>query len=259
MGDQSFPFVEGAFGPFAAPTVPASFHTGDNKGQVFYVNASEGGTDDVGTPYPVVDEKISFSTLQGAIDTCVSSRGDTIYVKRNETVTETVTFNKTGIRVIGQSFGMTPRSRGEFQVLLADSTFTDGPVATITSPCYIENIGFASRDTGATFFSGAAALIGGLATALPFGVHLKHCRFPKWGLSNRIGLSVEGSSNCLIEDCEFEGAFASGIYIQGALGHLQIKGCNFNLCTYAITCGSFSDAGVNTQLMIGPGNVTVTP
>jgi hypothetical protein len=180
-------------------------------------------------------------------------------VKRSETVSSTVTANKTGIHIIGCDLGMNPLSMGEYQALLAASTFTDGPVLTVTSPCRIRGMGFASRDTGATFYSGAAVLIGGLATALPFGVHMEYCRFPKWGLDNRIGLSIEGSSNVLIDLCDFEGAFASGIYVQGACGHLQIARSRFNLCTYSITHGDFSDAGVNTQLFYGPGNVTVSP
>lgn len=226
-------------------------------GKTFYVNPGGGGADDIDVPWFLVDEVSCFSTLQGAIDTCVSSRGDVIYVKRGgETVTSTVNFNKTGISVIGQMWGMNPFARGEFAALLAATSFTDGPVATITSPCFIYGLGFASRDTGTTFFSGAAALIGGLATASPFGVHMKACRFPKWALDNRIGLAIEGSSDCLIEECDFEGVgndFDSGIYIQGGLQNLVIRNNHFRDCTYAVTMGAF--AGGGPHFMLGPGNV----
>ena len=230
-------------------------------GKVFFVNANSGAAArNFERPWFDVDGQRVFSTIQEAIDTCVSSRGDIIWVARGgHEVTETVAFNKTGISVIIQGWGMSPYAQGEYNAIYAATSFTDGPVATITAPCYIYGLGFASRDTGATFWSGAAALIGGLGTAGPFGVHLHACRFPKWGYDNRIGLAIEGSSNCLIEECDFEGAFASGIYVQGACGHLTLRHNHFALMTNAITHGAFSDAGVNTQMFYGPGNVTVSP
>jgi hypothetical protein len=197
-------------------------------------------------------------TWQSAIDACVADKGDVIVaMNAGAEVSAAVNFNKAGIRVLAMDYGLSPLSGGEYTSIYAAASFTDGPVANITQPCFIQGIAFAGRDTGATFYSGAAALIGGLATALPFGVHLKGCRFPKWGLDNRIGLAIEGSSNCMVDECDFEGAFDSGIYVQGAAGHLRVRKCHFCLATYAITHGAFSDAGVNTQMEYGPGNVTV--
>ncbi len=207
-----------------------------------------------------VFEANTQALLTTAIGASGSGNGDVILLPRGGIeVTSSIAFNMSGIRVIAADDGMAPYARGEFNGIFAASSFTDGPAATITAPCSIEGVSFASRDTGATFFGGAACLIGGLATALPFGVHLKNCRFPKWGLSNRIGLAIEGSSNCLIEDSDFEGAFGAGIYVQGAIGHLTLRNNHFCLATYAIEHGQFSDAGVNTQLFYGPGNVTVGP
>lgn len=227
-------------------------------GRTFYVNTnSASAARNQDRPWFDVDGVTVFSTLQDAIDACVASRGDIIYIARGtETVTETVNFNKTGITVMVQSFGGPRHVMGEYTALLADSTFTDGPVATITAPCTIIGLGFAGRDTGATFYSGAACLIGGLATASPYGVHMLDCRFPKWGLDNRMGLAIEGSSDCLIEHCSFEGvgtAFETGIYVQGACQNLQIKNNYFRDCTYAVTFGAF--AGGGPHIMLGPGNV----
>ena len=258
--DQNFPFADGAYGPFAAPIVPRQFHAGI-QGNEFYVNATEGGTDDVDIPWPKVDNKICFDSMQGAVDATVSNRGDTIWMKRSEEISSPVLFNKTGIRVIAQNFGMAPGARGEYQALYAASTLTGDPVAVISAGCYIEGIGFASEDAGTSFWEGAALLIGGAGTAAPFGVHLKHCRFPHWGMDNRYGLSIEGSSDCLIEGCDFQGGatdFVSGIYVQGACANLEVRDCRFRDCDYAITQGSFSDAGVNTAL-IYKGNVVCTP
>jgi hypothetical protein len=264
MGDQNFPFAEGAYGPFAAPIVPSRFHPGDTQGQVFYVNANATGADDVDDPWPEVDETICFSTLQAAINACVDNRGDTIYVKKGgEVVTSTVLFDCPGIRVITQRYGMAPSMRGEFTSIYS-TTLTGDPTAIISQPCYIEGLGFVGADAGTTFYSGAALLLrvdaASAATTKPWGVHLNQCRFPGWSLGQTCGLAMDGGTNVLIEDCYFEdAAFTHGIYIQGAAGHVQIKDCHFCLGTYAIKFGAFSDAGVNTQLEIGPGNVTVTP
>jgi len=255
-------FTGGPFGTVAADSaalVPASI-----SGKVFYVNANAGGTDDKDAPWPDVDGVLCFSTLQAAIDACVDGRGDTIYVKRGgEAVTTAVNFNCAGIRVIAQRFGMNPSARGEYTSIYS-TTITDGPCAIISKYCYIEGLAFAGADaTGSTtgFFAGAALKIGDGSTNV-YGVHLKQCRFPKWDLDNSHGISIDGTadvSNVLIEECEFEGAFASGIYVEGSVGHLQIKNCTFALCTYAIETGQFYAAGIYTQLIIGPGNVTITP
>ncbi len=264
MPTQNFPFAEGAFGPFGAPDVPQQFHIPGVQGAVFFVNANAGGTDDVSSPWPIVDNSICFNTLQGAIDACVANRGDTIYIKQGgETVTSTVLFNKAGIRVIVQRLGMAPSMRGEFTAIFS-TTLTGDPTALISQPCYIEGLGFVGADTGTSFFEGAALLLRvdatSSATAKPFGVHLNQCRFPGWSLGNTSGIAMDGGTNVLIEDCYFEdAAFTHGIYMQGVVGHVQIKDCHFSLGTYAIKCGSFSDAGVNTQLEIGPGNNTIAP
>ncbi|KKL84679.1 hypothetical protein LCGC14_1962310 [marine sediment metagenome] len=189
-----------------------------------------------------------YFTMQSAIDACVDNRGDIILKARGgEEVTSTVNFNKAGIRVVSVGPTMAPLAQGEFHSIYADAAFVDGPVATFTADrCVVDGLGFVSRDTGATFWSGAAALIGGGADANPFGVHLVNCRFPKWGLDNRIGLAIEGSSDVLIEHCGFEGVgsnFETGIYVQGATANLTVEGCVFRDCTYGITHGAFAGGG----------------
>jgi hypothetical protein len=235
---------------------------GGPGGRTFYVNSNIGLARNIGRPWYDVDGDLVFDNLQDAIDACVDSRGDVIYVARAGYETSaTINFNKTGISVIGQTFGITPMARGEYCSFYAAATLVDVPVAIITAPCLIQGLGFISRDSRATFYDGAAVLIGG-AAAGAFGVHMKWCRFPKWGLDNSIGLSLAGGaaiSNVLIEECEFEGAFSTGIYVQGAVGHLTIRKCTFALCTYAITHGDFAGGSTNTQMIYGPGNITVSP
>lgn len=189
----------------------------------------------------------AFATMTEGIAACTAGAGDLIIrMPGTETVTETITFNKTGITVVASTYGAAPLANGEMFATLADAAFTDGPVATITARCTIAGLGFVSRDTGALFYAGAAMLIGGLATASPFGACILDCRFPKWNVANRIGISVEGSSDCLIEGCDFEGvgaAFDSGIYVQGATQNLEVRNNRFRDCTYAITHGAFAGGG----------------
>ena len=191
-----------------------------------------------------------FTTMQSAIDACVDNRGDVILrMIGTETVTETINFNKTDIRVLAVGPTMSELAQGEEHATLADAAFTDGPVATfLADRCFVEGLGFVSRDTGATFFSGAAVLIGGLGAgdASPFGVVLKSCRLPKWNVSNRIGIAIEGSTNVLIEDCDFEGVgtdFEAGVYVQGATQNIVVRRNHFRSCAYAIEHGSFAGGG----------------
>lgn len=195
----------------------------------------------------VVDPDVSAFTLQNAIDKCVAGNGDFIVaLPGTHDITATVLFNKSGVTLIAPHRGLSPFKDGEFNVLLANASFTDGPVAKISAPTTMIGMGFASRDTGANFFAGAALLIGGAADANPFGAWIKRCRFPKWGLDNRIGISVEGSSDCMIEECDFEGVgsdFDAGIYVQGATQNINIRNNHFRQCTAAIQFGAFAGGG----------------
>ncbi len=196
----------------------------------------------------VVDPSDSGFTIQDAIDACVAGNGD-IIVKTpgGHEVTEAVNFNKSGITLIAAHRGLNPLIQGEFNAIFAAASYTDGPAAIISAPTTIIGIGFASRDTGSLFFSGAALLVGG-AAAGAFGVHLKYCRFPKWGLDNRIGLALAGGaaiSDMLIEECTFEGVgsnFQAGIYMQGALQNITIRRNYFRQCTAAVKLGAIADA-----------------
>jgi len=199
------------------------------NGKVFSVNPS-GGADCVSS--------------QEAIDACVDNRGDVVLRHPGgEEVTETVAFNKKGISYMAMPFGVAPGALGELFSIYSAAAFTDGPAATITKRCYIEGIAFVSRDTGSQYYSGAAALIGGMSDANPFGTWLHKCRFPKWGLDNRIGLAIEGSSDVRVSECTFEGVgsdLAIGIYVQGAVANLDILDNLFRDCTYGILTGSFA-------------------
>ncbi len=195
----------------------------------------------------VVDPSIS-GELQSAIDNAVAGNGDLIMVSRGgHEVSATVEFNVSGLQVFAVDHGLNPLMRGEYNGIYSAASFTDGPAATITAPCHIRGLGFASRDTGASFWSGAACLIGGEAAATPVGVWMDRCRFPKWGLDNRIGLAIEGSTDTLVSWCSFEGVtqvFEAGIYIQGGgMQNLTLHNNFSRQCTAFLKAGSFGDGG----------------
>jgi hypothetical protein len=190
---------------------------------------------------------------QEAIDFCVSGRGDVIVRKKGgEEVTATVDFDKSDISYIAEGGGVNPFARGELFSIYAAAALVDLPVAIITERCYIEGIGFVGRDSRTDYYNGAALLIGGLATALPFGVYLYECRFPKWGLDNSLGVALEGGTDCRIERCSFEGVtqdFSAGIYAQGACENLDIIKNIFRDCTYGIEFGSFAGGGPDALIL----------
>ena len=183
-------------------------------------------------------------SLQDAIDEAVAGQGDVIgTLPGGINVAAQVNMNKSGVRLM--SLSLSTRNilvNGEYHAIFS-TTLVDAPVMKITAPCVIEGIGFAGSDAGALFFSGASLLIGGDATAAPFGVQIKGCRFPKWGLAARIGIAVEGASDCLIEDCTFEGvgtALAIGVYVQGATQNITIRNNYFRQVTAAISHGTMT-------------------
>ena len=213
----------------------------DDGAKVFYCDPVNGAAGNVGS------REAPVNTMAAALALCTSGRNDVIIrFPGGESVTETCAFDVAGVTVIACTAGLAPSAKGEFFSMYADAAFTDGPVVTITERCTISGMAFVSRDAGATFYNGAAMKIGD-AGALPFGVHIHQCRFPKWNLTNRIGIGVDGTSDTLIEECYFEGVgadFAAGIYVQGGgCQNFEVRNCTFRDCTSAIVHGSFGDGG----------------
>jgi len=216
------------------------------SGETFFIDPVNGSDYKRGT-----DFYHPLSTLQAAIDRCEDKRGDQVICARGPyDITTPVLFNKTGITVKAAEFGGQRKVIGEYNALLSNAAYTDGPVALVSAACTIDGFGFVSRDVGATFYDGAALLLrgslAGTADANPFNVRITNCRFPKWGLDNRIGIGIDGSSDCMIDHCTFEGVsatFDSGIYVQGATQNIHIHRNVFRQCTYGTVFGSFAGGG----------------
>lgn len=216
-------------------------------GDTFYIDPRNGHDNNSGTAPD--DAKL---TPNAVIGLCTANAGDLIVWMRGSCeVTETVAFDVTGVTLVVASFGGPKPDMGEYNAIYSAATFVDGPAVTITAPTTIIGLGMISRDAGTSFWEGAACLIGGSASASPYGVHLQQCRFPKWGLDNRYGLSIEGGSNILIDGCQFEGVgadFTAGIYCQGATANLAIRNNIFTDCDYALTFGAITGSGPGPDL-----------
>jgi len=252
---KNMEFTGGPFGNEVADRAAAVRWAG---GKVFYVNPNVGtGAEDRNTPFPEVDEEVCFSTHQGAIDACESDRGDLIIVARGyEPVTATVDFDCQGISMIPQTFGISPAHGAEYFCI--DNSSTTTAAAEITSPCYIEGIGFHTNYVTATE---SHIVQIGTTTGNVWGVTMKNCRFTDWGTGCDIGLRFRGGTNCLIDSCSFEANastdFTAGIQFWTSATNNplnnQVRDCWFKYCAYAIVHRS----SVNHQgLMYGPGNVT---
>ena len=209
MGDQSFPFAQGAYGPFAAPIVPDTFLPDATQGQTFYVNVAEGGADDTGSPWPKVDEAICFSTIQGAIDACVADRGDTIWIKAGAATiapSATINFNKSGIRVFGQKMGASIR-RPRVQIDCSDTT---GPAFLITKRCHIRDILVQSANT-TTFWQGSGGpevvRIDNVTLSTDGqGTIIERCLIRNAARTDIVDLLVnKGAPDVEISNCIFEG------------------------------------------------------
>jgi len=210
--------------------------SGLSMGKVFYVNPATGGADDYDTQFPDIDGITCFSTHQGAIDACVSNRGDLIIVKRGyEAVTTPVLFNKAGITMVAQGFGMPPREQGEYFCIDCSS----GPAAILSLPCHIKGLGFHTSDTGT---KSCNMRVDGDTSGWPGWYHIEDCRFPNWGTATEYGINFEGGANSLVSSCTFEGTsggqkFAAGIAFGGGslTNPIQntVEDCRFRSCDYA--------------------------
>jgi hypothetical protein len=233
---------------FAGPVISQGGFIGGGElggpgGRHFYVNPNTGSAArNAERPWYDVDEDLVFSTHQGAIDACVSDRGDVIHVARGYTsVSATVNFNKAGITMIAQTYGMNPWARGEYFTI--DSSHTDGPAARITENCHIIGIGFKSAQESGDDVTASVVLDGSTAADAAYGSWLDRCRFTNWGdVSTEYGLYVSSTAACMISGCAFVGGIGNnltagiGMSSSGAwpVTGIYIIGNVFETCDYAI-------------------------
>lgn len=226
-------FVDGGIASGQGPLI---------AGKTFFVNPAAGGTDDVDSPFPEVDEALCFSTLQGAIDACVADRGDWIWVKRgSESISTMLDINKRGITIAAANFGMPMGMAAEAFTCYSASTLTSGPVATITDPCRIIGIGFAGRDTTTESLLIDCEESGGYSGGF---TELIGVRISCWYGAMTYGIKQIGGAGNHFVNCYFDGLF--GGFGTAAIGffndtggqapaHTLVEDCFFeSVATYAI-------------------------
>lgn len=223
---------------------------GGPSGQTFYVNPNATGlARSVGRPWYDSDGATVFggvTGLQGAIDACVADRGDVIYMARGYwQPTTPILFNKQGITLIGATWGMSPRARGEYFTI--DSTDATGPTARITKGCHIVGIGFAGVQSSGDDYTATVQIDGSGASTDGYGTWLQDCRFINWDRAAvEHGIVNKGAANTRVENCYFSGGAATNILDAGILhdesstggggrpGEMDVIGCYFEHCEYAM-------------------------
>jgi len=211
--------------------------SGAPAGKTFYVNTNTSGARNSDRPWYDVDGTTVFLTHQAAIDACVDDRGDIIYVARSYAAVSTpVLFNKAGITMVGQDYGMPGLEKGEYFTI--DNTTGGAPAATISKPCAIYGLGFHTAWTGGT----SSNILCDWASGWPGWLHMAHCRIMNWGTATVYGINFEAGANCVVEKNTFEGTagqkFTAGIAFGGSPTNNPIQDTvednRFRDCTYAI-------------------------
>ena len=231
---------------------------GRPAGKVFFVNTNTGSAArNVERPWFETDEENIFITQQGAIDACVDDRGDVIYVARGYNAISTpILYNKAGISVIAQGYGLPPQFMGEY--FAQDNTTGGAPAAIISKHCAIYGLGFHTAWTGGISSAITVAVVSGEAG----WIWLSAVRVMNWATANVYGINCEAGANMIFEDGSFEGNASQG-FVNAAIAfggsptqnpiRNIVRRNQFSNCTYAIE----HKDGKPQEFTYGPGNVTV--
>ncbi len=202
----------GLASPIAADEVNALIGGVNQQGNVFYCDPIAGNDNRDGS-----SKATAFKTEQAGIDATAADNGDVIVRMRGyHAPTATVNFNKQGITMIAETFGMNFRAQGEF--FGVDSSNTDGPAARITKGCTIIGIGFMGAQASGDDYTACVQIDGSGAGTDGYGTHLLSCRFTNWDRAAvEHGVVNQGAANVRIEECYFVGGAATNIFDAGIL------------------------------------------
>ncbi len=209
-------------------------------GQVYYIDPISGSDNNAGDASDHAKE-----TGQAAINLTEADNGDTIVRMRGYSADDdTWNFNKQGITMIAQDFGMNYQGQGEF--FGTDPTNTDGPAARITKGCTIIGIGFFGNQATGDDRTAAVQLDGSGAATDAYGTHLLGCRFGNWERAGvNYGIINQGAAAVLVEECSFSGGATTNVLDAGILhdesstggggrpGEINCYHNTYRHCTYA--------------------------
>lgn len=216
-------------------------------GNVFYVDPTNGDDTYDGT------KDLPWATMNTAIGQCTTDGGELIVVKPgNHGVTSTVNFNVRGITVMAAPLGLSSEEQGESFTINADSTYTDGPAATITQPCRIVGIGFAGRQTAGESLLIDCQEAGGYAGGFN---ELINCRFSCWYGAMTHGVKQIGGAVNKYLGCSFDGLF--GGFGTSAIGFYNDTGGFAAAYTKVLRCYFQSIGSGNHAILHATGSVPV--
>ncbi|KKM05864.1 hypothetical protein LCGC14_1749820 [marine sediment metagenome] len=203
-------------------------------GEIFYTDPVASSASDTNTGTSPLE---AFASTQSGIDAMVADRGDVLIRMRGyEVVTTPVLFNKAGITVITESYGMNPWEQGEYFAI--DNTTGGAAAALISTRCRIIGLGFHTAWTGGI----SSNILYDHESGDPGWVYLYYCRIMNWGTATVYGVNFEAGANIVAEKSTFEGTagqkFTAGIAFGGSPSNNPIQNtvedCRFRDCTYAI-------------------------
>ena len=167
-------------------------------GKVFYVDVTSGASGATG-----LSPSKALSTTSAAVDKCLSQRGDVIIQMPRaaaETLDTTQSLAIGGLTMIAATYGQ-GYSPTRFQYIASTTLGVGGSIFTVTRPCAIIGLEFATRST--SDFHGAIRMDGDDVAVTGDDTTIRHCNFNGAFSGNSINCS--GSEGMNIEYKYFDG------------------------------------------------------
>lgn len=205
------------------------------RGKVYWVDPdNDTGLSSDGNPG--TDPTEPLRTTARAVALATAGRGDVIVLMGSEDVATQIDFSKSGLTVVGMTYGAHPVNVGEANAALyAASTLTTASPVKVTAPTRFIGIEFWGRYT-----SGGSVVIAGEGGGFTGGwVSFENCRFPGWGTA-KYGIEGQAGAYILVKNCHFDGAtsLTAGIFLDSTASnnptHWDIIGNRFDDCTSGI-------------------------
>lgn len=215
-------------GPVSGIGSDAAKSQGPNRPNIFFVDPTTGLTTGDGR-----DPRRPLSTLQAAIDLCERLRGDIIVVARGGHVpTAAIDVDKRGITIVADHYGGNRQNMDEHWII-ANASYTSGPVLEITQGCRIIGLAIVSRF--ATGPSVRATVDSGTGASANY-LEMVDCGFPGWGIG-KDGVEFRGANLGRIYRCSFADLAnsGSGVVFRGSGTNfpvqVEVEDCKFKDCT----------------------------
>lgn len=195
------------------------------QANIWYVdadNGSGGGGRDWAGAFPTIEEAYDAAAAEDLI----------LVAPGSYAVTETLVLDKHGLTIMASPQGMA--EAGESTSIVADSSFTDGPVITIKAPCRLVGLHIAGRSLTEESLLIDCEEQGGFEGGFNL---IERCRFPAAYGAIDHAIRILGGTLNFIVDCTFDGLFVgfdeSAIVLEDDAGGItcdfvRVIGCTFS-------------------------------